>query len=82
MLGHYYWLCSLCCSQVLDITDDGFLSLLTSDGATKDDLKFPEDEIGQQIRTMYDDGKDVVISVIAAMGIEGCVAVKEGNAGK
>jgi len=65
---------------VLDITDDGYLSLLTADGGTKDDLKFPEDEIGQQIRTMYDDGKDIIVSVVAAMGTEGVVAVKEGSA--
>jgi len=64
---------------VLDITDDGFLSLLTTDGVTKDDLKFPQDEIGQQIRTMFDDGKDVVVSVISAMGTEGVVAVKESS---
>lgn len=68
--------------KLIDITDDGFLSLLTSDGSTKDDLKLPEDEIGQQIRTMFDDGKDVVISVVAAMNIEGVAAVKEAAAQK
>jgi translation initiation factor 5A len=67
---------------LIDITDDSFLSLLTSDGTTKDDLKLPEEEIGQQIRTMFDDGKDIVISVIAAMGIEGVAAVKEAAAAK
>jgi len=67
---------------LLDITDDGFLSLLTADGATKDDLKFPEDEVGQQLRTLYDDGKDVVVSVLSAMGTEGVVSVKEGAAPK
>jgi translation initiation factor 5A len=62
----------------MDITEDDFLSLLTSDGNTKNDLKMPTDEVlGGQIRTMFDDGKDVVISVLNAMGIEGVVAVKE-----
>jgi len=28
---------------------------------------------------MFDDGKDVVVSVIGAMGIEGVVAVKEAS---
>jgi len=65
---------------VLDITDDGYLSLLTGDGATKDDLKFPEGEIGQQLRSLFDEGKDVVVSVISAMGTEGVVAVKEASA--
>jgi len=67
----------------MDISDDNYLNLLTSDGGQKNDLKIPESEIGEQIRTMFDDGKDVVISVIAAMGIEGVVAVKEASgAGK
>lgn len=57
--------------------DDGFLNLLTGDGNTKNDLKIPDAEIGQQIQQMFDDGKDVVVSVISALGIEGVVAVKE-----
>eukprot|EP01111_Echinosteliopsis_oligospora_P008635 TRINITY_DN244_c0_g1_i1.p1 TRINITY_DN244_c0_g1~~TRINITY_DN244_c0_g1_i1.p1 ORF type:complete len:189 (-),score=37.92 TRINITY_DN244_c0_g1_i1:81-647(-) len=67
--------------SVLDITDDGYLNLLTSDGNTKEDLKIPEDDIGQQIRTMFGEGKDVVVSVLSAMGIEGVVAVKESAGG-
>lgn len=67
---------------LLDITDDGYLSLLTADGNTKDDLKFPDDETGKQLRAMFDDGKDVVVSVLSAMGTEGVVAVKEGAAAK
>jgi translation initiation factor 5A len=67
---------------VLDISEDGYLSLLTADGGTKDDLKFPEDENGQLIRKLFDEGKDVVVSVVSAMGTEGVVAVKEGAAAK
>jgi len=64
--------------SLMDI-DEGFLNLLTSDGGQKNDLKVPEGEIGDQIRQMFDDGKDVVVSVISAMGIEGVVAVKEAS---
>lgn len=67
----------------MEITEDGFLSLLTATGTTKDDLKMPTDaELAQQIQTMYDDGKEVVVSVLCAMGIEGIVAVKEAAASK
>uniref|UniRef100_A0A804NB18 Translation initiation factor 5A C-terminal domain-containing protein n=1 Tax=Zea mays TaxID=4577 RepID=A0A804NB18_MAIZE len=31
-------------SQLIDISEDGFVSLLTSDGNTKDDLRLPTDE--------------------------------------
>lgn len=34
--------------QLLDI-DDGFLSLMTADGDTKDDVKVPEGELGDKI---------------------------------
>jgi len=66
--------------SLMDI-DDGYLNLLTSDGDQKNDLKLPEGEIGEQIQRMFDDGKDVVVSVIGAMGIEGVVAVKEASGG-
>ncbi len=56
--------------------------MLTNEGQTKNDLKLPADEIGNQITQMFDDGKDVVVSVLAALGQEGVVAVKEAAAGK
>lgn len=36
--------------QLLDVDSDGFLSLMNDDGSTKDDLKIPEGEIGDEIR--------------------------------
>jgi len=62
---------------LLDVTDDGFLSLLDGDGKQKDDIKLTKREIGQQVRALFDDGKDVVVSVLSAMGSEGVIAVKE-----
>ena len=41
------------------MTDDGFLSLMSDDGATKDDVKVPDGEIGDKINKMFtEDGKD------------------------
>jgi len=37
----------------LDITDDGFLSLMRDDGDTKDDVKLPEGELGERIQKMF-----------------------------
>lgn len=43
----------------LDITDDGFLSLMTDNGDTKDDVKVPEGEIGEKINKLFkEDEKD------------------------
>ena len=44
----------------IDITDDGFLSLMSDDGSTKDDVKTPSNEVGEKINKMFnDDCKDV-----------------------
>ena len=37
----------------LDITDDGFLSLMSDDGATKDDVKMPDGEVGDKIEKLF-----------------------------
>lgn len=66
--------------QVLSISDDGFVSLLTENGTTKDDITLsddPEDSVALQLKKLYDDGKDVLATVISAMGNEKIVAVKE-----
>jgi translation initiation factor 5A len=60
----------------LDITDEGFVSLLLPDGSTKDDLRLPEGDLGAQIKAGFNEGKDLIISVISAMGEEAIVACK------
>lgn len=37
----------------LDITDDGFLSLMDENGNTKDDVKLPEGEVGEKITRLF-----------------------------
>jgi hypothetical protein len=41
------------------VTDDGFLSLMSDDGSTKDDVKNPDGEVGDKITKMFqEEGKD------------------------
>ncbi|KAJ3101667.1 Eukaryotic translation initiation factor 5A [Phlyctochytrium planicorne] len=61
--------------QLLDI-DEGFLSLMTSDGGTKDDVKLPDGELGEKIQAEFSDGKDLVVTVVTAMGEEMALAYK------
>ncbi|WVZ61485.1 hypothetical protein U9M48_011348 [Paspalum notatum var. saurae] len=64
--------------QLIDISEDGYVSLLTESGNTKDDLKLPTDEALQaQIRNGYDEGKDLILTVMSAMGEEQICALKE-----
>ncbi|XP_042390149.1 eukaryotic translation initiation factor 5A-2-like isoform X1 [Zingiber officinale] len=64
--------------QLIDISEDGFLSLLTETGNTKDDLRLPTDEnLVTQIKDGFAEGKDLVVSVMSAMGEEQICALKE-----
>jgi translation initiation factor 5A len=64
--------------SLLDISDDGFVSLMDDAGNTKDDLKLPnEDELAKEIKTGFDDGKELVVTVLKSMGEEMINAVKE-----
>ncbi len=46
-------------SHQLDISDDGFLSLMNDDGDTKDDVRMPDGEIGDKIKKLFvEDEKD------------------------
>ncbi|KAF1850742.1 translation initiation factor eIF-5A [Cucurbitaria berberidis CBS 394.84] len=64
--------------QLLDVTDDGFLSLMSDDGTTKDDVKIPDGEVGEKIHKLFtEDGKDINVIVLTAMGEESAIDAKE-----
>uniref|UniRef100_A0A5B7BR20 Putative eukaryotic translation initiation factor 5A-2 n=1 Tax=Davidia involucrata TaxID=16924 RepID=A0A5B7BR20_DAVIN len=64
--------------QLIDISEDGFVSLLTENGNTKDDLKLPTDEnLLAQIKDGFAEGKDLVVTVMSAMGEEQICALKD-----
>lgn len=66
--------------QLINI-DDGFLSLMTQDGATKDDVKLPEGELGEQMEHDFEEGKDLIVTVVSSMGEEHALSVKEAPKG-
>ena len=61
--------------------DDGFLNLMTQDGTAKDDVKLPDSELGKQIQTDFDDGKDLLVTIVSAMGEEQAISFKEAPKG-
>lgn len=66
--------------QLIDI-DDGFLSLMTPDGGTKDDVKVPDGELGSKLQGDFDEGKDLFVTIISAMEEEAAVSYKEAPKG-
>ncbi|KIM58189.1 hypothetical protein SCLCIDRAFT_1218825 [Scleroderma citrinum Foug A] len=61
--------------------DDGFLNLMTQDGTPKDDVRVPEGDIGKQIQADFEEGKDLLVTIVAAMGEEQAISFKEAPKG-
>lgn len=59
--------------QLINI-EDGYLSLMLDSGETKEDVKVPEGELGEQIQNDFDEGKDLIVGIVAAMGEEHCLS--------
>ncbi|KAF8901561.1 initiation factor 5a [Hymenopellis radicata] len=66
--------------QLVNI-DDGFLNLMTQDGTSKDDVKVPESDLGNEIAAAFDEGKDLLVTIISAMGEEQAISWKEAPKG-
>lgn len=64
--------------QLLDIADDGFLSLMNDDGDTKDDVRMPDGEVGEKITRLFrEEEKDTNVVILTSMGEEAAVEAKE-----
>ncbi|KAH7924440.1 eukaryotic translation initiation factor 5A-2 [Leucogyrophana mollusca] len=61
--------------------DEGFLNLMTQDGTAKDDVKVPEGDLGKQITDDFEAGKDLLVTIVSAMGEEQAISVKEAPKG-
>jgi translation initiation factor 5A len=66
--------------QLVNI-DDGFLNLMTQDGTSKDDVKVPEGDTGKGITDGFDEGKELLVTIISAMGEEAAISFKEAPKG-
>lgn len=66
--------------QLLDITDDGFVSLMTDKGDTRDDLRLPEGELALKIREEFaKEDNTVLVTVISAVNEEAIIACKNAS---
>ncbi len=69
---------------LLDIADDGYLSLLCDNGGTKEDVQLPSEDwlkdVVVRLREIFEAGeKECLVTVLAAMGTEKVTAVREGK---
>ena len=61
--------------------DDGFLNLMSQDGTSKDDVRLPEGDLGKQIQGDFEAGKDLLVTIVGAMGEEQASSFKEAPKG-
>ena len=69
---------------LINIEDDGFVSLMDDSGEMKEDLKLPEDEwlkdVAEKARSIFEEGKkECIVVVVSAMGQEKIISVREGK---
>ncbi|KAK4156228.1 translation protein SH3-like domain-containing protein [Chaetomidium leptoderma] len=65
---------------LIDITDDGFLEMMTNDGDMKSDVRMPDGEAGAKITKLFkEDEKETLVTVQTAMGEETAIDAKEGS---
>lgn len=64
--------------QLIDMSDDGFVTLMNEKGETRDDLRLPTDvELAQKIKDDYaKDDHTLLVTVIKAVGEESIIACK------
>lgn len=43
---------------------------MTQEGVSKDDVKVPEGDLGREIQAGFDNGQDLLVTIISAMGEE------------
>lgn len=65
--------------QLIDIDDEGFITVMNDKNETRSDLKIDTetDTLHKQIKEDFDNEKDLIVTVLAAMGIEKIIASKE-----
>lgn len=62
--------------QLVDISPDDFLSLMEDNGDIREDIKIPDGDMGVEVRTKFDNGDDILCTVLKAMGCEMVIATK------
>ncbi|KAI9565635.1 eukaryotic translation initiation factor 5A [Daphnia magna] len=65
---------------LIDISGDGYLSMMNDNGDLREDLKVPDGDLGNQIRTDFENGRELLCTVLKACGEECVIAVKANTA--
>jgi len=64
---------------LLDISSDGYCSLMHDSGDTREDVMLPDypDNFGRDIRAAFEAGRNLNVSVLSAMGHDQIIEMKD-----
>jgi len=62
--------------SLIDIDNDGYVSLMADNSDTRSDIKLPEGELGQEIKSKFEAGEGVKVTVLQALGEEAIIGCK------
>ena len=65
--------------QLIGLEDD-FLSLMDDTGETREDLKCPDTDVGQEIKNAIEAEADLLVTCLSACGEEAVIATKQNTA--
>jgi len=66
--------------QLMDISDDGYLTLMADSGDLREDLKLPDGDLGNQLKGEFENGREILCTVLKACGEECVIAIKTNTA--
>ena len=64
-------------SEFVSIDDNNYVTFITEDGSYREDLKAEDDEIIAGLKKGQDEGKNLFITVVGALGIEKILSIRE-----
>ena len=69
---------------LLNIDEEGFVTLMDESGELKEDLTVPTDEwlkdVAERMKSIFEEGKnECIVSVVSALGKEKIISVREGK---
>ncbi|KAL4462894.1 hypothetical protein ABPG72_019037 [Tetrahymena utriculariae] len=65
--------------QLIDISDDNYLTVLLENGQTKEDVKLPDDQpqLIKNLKANLKNQKDILVTILSAMGLEKLISYRE-----
>ena len=48
---------------MIDISADGFLSMMNDNGDLREDLKLPDGDLGSQLKTDFENGRELLVII-------------------